>query len=106
MRVDGASERGTLWRWRVPLTRPALVTVSTYNGPAGLERLPAPARSSLEPETRTLAAGPRDVPGPVKGQRAGGAFRIRRPQDELPILILYAIGRRRLLAGLTAGFSK
>jgi raffinose/stachyose/melibiose transport system permease protein len=28
------------------------------------------------------------------------------PLATLPILILYAIGRRQLLSGLTAGFSK
>ena len=32
MRVDGATEWGTLWRLAFPLTRAALVTVSIYNG--------------------------------------------------------------------------
>ena len=32
MRVDGATEWGTLWRLAFPLTRPALVTVTIYNG--------------------------------------------------------------------------
>ena len=32
MRIDGATEWGTLWRLAFPLTRPALVTVTIYNG--------------------------------------------------------------------------
>jgi raffinose/stachyose/melibiose transport system permease protein len=31
MRIDGATEWGTLWRLAFPLTRPALVTVTIYN---------------------------------------------------------------------------
>ena len=32
MRMDGATEWGTLWRLALPLTRPAIVTVTIYNG--------------------------------------------------------------------------
>jgi raffinose/stachyose/melibiose transport system permease protein len=38
----------------------------------------------------------------------GGAVELRTTSllTTLPILILYAIGRRQLMSGLTAGFSK
>jgi raffinose/stachyose/melibiose transport system permease protein len=32
MRLDGASDWGTLWHLAFPLTHPALVTVTIYNG--------------------------------------------------------------------------
>ena len=41
MRVDGASEWGTLWRLAFPLTRPALVTVTHLQRADDLERVPA-----------------------------------------------------------------
>jgi raffinose/stachyose/melibiose transport system permease protein len=67
MRVDGAPEWACSGALAFPLTRPALVTVSIFNGPTVL--------ASVVLTT-------------------------------LPILVLYAIGRRQLLGGLTAGFSK
>ena len=61
MRMDGASEWGTLWRLAFPLTRPALVTVTHLQRPGDLERLPAAADPHPEPGPAHPAAGAVDA---------------------------------------------
>ena len=73
MRVDGASEWSMLWRLAFPLTRPALVTVSIYNGLTIWNGFLLPLVLTQSPSKRTLAVGAVDVPGPVQRERAGGA---------------------------------
>src|SRR5829696_2122374 len=104
MRVDGASEWGTLRHLAFPLTRPALVTVSIYNGLAIWNGFLLPLILTQSPSQRTL---------PLALWSFQGEFSINVPAvlasvvlTTLPILALYAIGRRQLLSGLTAGFSK
>ena len=104
MRVDGASEWVTLWHLAFPLTRPALVTVSIYSGLAIWNGFLLPLILIQSPEQRTL---------PLALWAFQGEYSINVPAvlasvvlTTLPILILYAIGRRQLLSGLTAGFSK
>jgi raffinose/stachyose/melibiose transport system permease protein len=104
MRVDGASEWATLWRLAFPLTRPALVTVSIYNGLAVWNGFLLPLILTQSPGRRTL---------PLALWTFQGQYGINVPAilasvtlTTLPILVLYAIGRRQLLSGLTAGFSK
>ena len=104
MRVDGASEWTTLWHLAFPLTRPALVTVSIYNGLAIWNGFLLPLILTQSPSQRTL---------PLALWTFQGEFSINVPAvlasvvlTTLPILALYAIGRRQLLSGLTAGFSK
>src|SRR5215212_5915297 len=104
MRVDGASEWATLWRLAFPLTRPALVTVSIYNGLAIWNGFLLPLILTQSPNQRTL---------PLALWTFQGQYSINVPAvlasvvlTTLPILFLYAAGRRQLLSGLTAGFSK
>jgi raffinose/stachyose/melibiose transport system permease protein len=104
MRVDGASEWGTLWHLAFPLTRPALVTVGIYNGLAVWNGFLLPLILIQSPEQRTL---------PLALWSFQGQFSVNVPAvlaavvlTTLPILILYGVGRRQLLSGLTAGFSK
>jgi raffinose/stachyose/melibiose transport system permease protein len=104
MRVDGASEWGTLWHLAFPLTRPALVTVSIYNGLAIWNGFLLPLILTQSPEQRTL---------PLALWTFQGQYSVNVPAvlasvvlTTLPILVLYVIGRRQLLSGLTAGFSK
>ena len=72
--------------------------------PARMERLPL--RPDLDPEPGEAgdAAGTVGVPGRVHRQHPSRAS--RRGAVSLPILVLYIVGRRQLLAGLTAGFGK
>jgi raffinose/stachyose/melibiose transport system permease protein len=104
MRMDGASEWSTLWRLVFPLTSPALVTVTIYNGLAVWNGFLLPLILTQSPEQRTL---------PLALWTFQGQYSVNVPAvlasvvlTTLPILILYAIGRRQLLSGLTAGFGK
>jgi raffinose/stachyose/melibiose transport system permease protein len=104
MRLDGASEWGTLWRLVFPLTRPALVTVTIYNGLGIWNGFLLPLVLTQSPTQRTL---------PLALWTFEGEYGINVPAitasvvlTTLPILIFYAIGRRQLLSGLTAGFGK
>jgi raffinose/stachyose/melibiose transport system permease protein len=104
MRVDGASEWGMLRRLAYPLTRPALVTVSIYNGLAVWNGFLLPLILTQSPDKRTL---------PLALWTFQGQYSVNVPAvlasvvlTTLPIVILYALGRRQLLSGLTAGFSR
>jgi raffinose/stachyose/melibiose transport system permease protein len=104
MRMDGASEWGTLWHLAFPLTRPALVTVSIYNGLAIWNGFLLPLILTQSPDKRTL---------PLGLWTFQGQYSVNVPAvlasvvlTALPIIVLYAIGRRQLLSGLTAGFGK
>jgi raffinose/stachyose/melibiose transport system permease protein len=104
MRMDGATEWGTLWRLALPLTRPALVTVTIYQGLTVWNGFVLPLILTQSPENRTL---------PLALWEFQGQFSVNIPAvlaavvlTTLPILTLYAIGRRQLLSGLTAGFGK
>ncbi|MBM2619772.1 carbohydrate ABC transporter permease [Actinoplanes sp. LDG1-06] len=104
MRMDGASEWGTMWRLAFPLTRPALVTVTIYNGLGIWNGFLLPLVLTQSPDQRTV---------PLALATFSGQFGVNVPAiaasvtlTTLPIVLLYAIGRRQLLSGLTAGFSK
>jgi raffinose/stachyose/melibiose transport system permease protein len=104
MRVDGASEWSTLRHLAFPLTRPALVTVSIYSGLAIWNGFLLPLILIQSPTQRTL---------PLALWTFQGQYSINVPAvlasvvlTTVPILILYVVGRRQLLSGLTAGFGK
>jgi raffinose/stachyose/melibiose transport system permease protein len=104
MRMDGATEWGTLWHLAFPLTRPALVTVTIYNGLGIWNGFLLPLILTQSPTQRTL---------PLGLWTFQGQYSVNVPAvlasvvlTTLPILILYVVGRRQLLSGLTAGFSK
>jgi len=104
MRTDGASDWGTLWHLAFPLTRPALVTVTVYNGLAIWNGFLLPLILTQSPQKRLL---------PLALWSFQGQYSVNVPAvlasvvlTTLPILVLYVVGRRQLLSGLTAGFSK
>ncbi|PWC08096.1 carbohydrate ABC transporter permease [Mycetocola zhujimingii] len=104
MRLDGCSEWQTLWRLALPLTKPAIVTVAIYNGLGVWNGFLLPLVLTQSPDLRVL---------PLALWNFQGEFSVNIPAvlacvvlTTLPILVLYIIGRRQLLAGLTAGFSK
>jgi raffinose/stachyose/melibiose transport system permease protein len=104
MRLDGCSEWGTMWRLAFPLTRPALVTVTIYNGLIVWNNYLLPLILTDRPDRRTL---------PLGLAAFQGQYTVNIPAvlasvllSTLPILTLYVVGRRQLLSGLTAGFSK
>jgi raffinose/stachyose/melibiose transport system permease protein len=104
MRVDGANEWTTLWRLAAPLTRPAIVTVTIYNALTIWNGFLLPLILTTSPDQRTL---------PLALWTFQGQYSVNVPAivaavvlTTLPILVLYAFGRRQLLGGLAAGFSR
>ena len=104
MRVDGATEWQTLWQLAFPLTRPALVTVTVYQGVLTWNGFLLPLILTQTPEKRLL---------PLALWSFQGQYSINIPAvlaavmlTTVPVLVLYVVGRRQLLSGLTAGFSK
>jgi len=104
MRLDGASEWGTMWRLAFPLTRPALVTVTIYQALQVWNAFLLPLVLTQSPQLRVL---------PLALWTFQGQYSVNIPAvlacvvlTTLPILTLYIVGRRQLLSGLAAGFSK
>jgi raffinose/stachyose/melibiose transport system permease protein len=104
MRMDGASEWATMWQLAFPLTRPALVTVSVYNGLTVWNGFLLPLILTQSPDQRTL---------PLALWTFQGQYSVNVPAvmasvvlSTVPVVVLYAVGRRQLVSGLTAGFSK
>ncbi|MFE7033874.1 carbohydrate ABC transporter permease [Streptomyces sp. NPDC057621] len=104
MRVDGATEWTTLWRLAAPLTRPAILTVSIFNALTIWNGFLLPLILTQSPDRRTL---------PLALWTFQGQYGVNVPAvvaavvlTTLPVLVLYALGRRQLLSGLTAGFSR
>src|SRR3954454_11706118 len=54
MRMDGATEWGTLWRLAFPLTRPAMVTVTIYNALGIWNGFLLPLVLTQSPDKRTI----------------------------------------------------
>ncbi|WP_371782794.1 carbohydrate ABC transporter permease [Streptosporangium subroseum] len=104
MRLDGAGEIATLLRLALPLTMPAVVTVTIYNALTIWNGFLLPLVLTQSPDKRTL---------PLALWSFQGQYSVNVPAvlasvvlTSLPILAMYVIGRRQLLSGLTAGFSK
>ncbi|MFG2511335.1 carbohydrate ABC transporter permease [Streptomyces sp. NPDC048584] len=104
MRVDGATEWTTLWRLAAPLTRPAILTVTIFNSLTIWNGFLLPLVLTQSPERRTL---------PLALWTFQGQYGVNVPAvlaavvlTTLPVLVLYAFGRRQLLSGLTAGFGR
>lgn len=104
MRMDGAGEWRTLWSLALPLTRPALVTVGVYDALHVWNGFLFPLVLTQSQENRVL---------PLSLWAFEGEFSADVPAllasvvlSVLPMLAAYAVGRRHLVSGLTAGFSK
>ena len=104
MRVDGASEWRMLVKLALPLARPALVTVAIYDGLNAWNGFLFPLILTQSEERRVL---------PLSLWAFQGEFTVNIPAvlaavvlSTLPIVALYALGRRHLVSGLTAGFGR
>jgi raffinose/stachyose/melibiose transport system permease protein len=104
MRLDGAGDWRMLWSLALPLTRPAVITVAVYDALQIWNGFLFPLILTQSAERRVL---------PLALWTFQGEFTINVPAilaavvlSTLPILTLYVIGRRYLVSGLTAGFSK
>lgn len=104
MRLDGLTEWKMMWRLALPLTLPASVTVAIYNGLNVWNGFLFPLILTQSPDKRVI---------PLGLWAFQGEFTINIPAvlaavviSTLPILLLYIVGRRQLLSGLTAGMGK
>jgi raffinose/stachyose/melibiose transport system permease protein len=104
MRLDGCTDWQMAWKLAFPLTRPAIVTVSIYNGLNVWNAFLFALILTQSPEKRVL---------PLALWAFQGEYQVNIPAvlaavvlSTLPILVLYVVGRRQLLRGLTAGFGK
>jgi raffinose/stachyose/melibiose transport system permease protein len=104
MTVDGASSWRTLVSLVLPLARPAIVTVALYNALNVWNGFLFPLVLTQSPSNRVL---------PLSLWTFQGSFSVNVPAvlaavvlSTLPIFILYLFGRRQLISGMTAGFSK
>lgn len=104
MRLDGCSNWQMAWRLGFPLTRPAIVTVAIYNGLTIWNGFLFPLILTQDPDLRVM---------PLALWAFQGQYTVNVPAvlaavvlSTLPILVLYIVGRRQLLSGLTAGFGK
>ncbi|MGN8025312.1 carbohydrate ABC transporter permease [Microbacterium sp. 22242] len=104
MRLDGCSEWATMWRLAMPLTRPAIVTVAIYNALGVWNGFLLPLVLTQSPDLRVL---------PLALWTFQGEFSVNIPAvlacvvlTTLPLVVVYVFGRRQLVSGLTAGFSK
>ncbi|WP_344095703.1 carbohydrate ABC transporter permease [Microbacterium deminutum] len=104
MRVDGASDWRTLTTLVYPMARPALSTVAIYNGLNVWNGFIFALVLTQSPDKRVL---------PLALWTFQGEFTANIPAvlaavvlSTLPIVLLYILGRRQLIAGLTAGVGK
>ena len=104
MRLDGCTDWQMAWRLAFPLTRPAIVTVSIYNGLSVWNAFLFALILTQSPDKRVM---------PLALWAFQGEYQVNIPAvlaavvlSTLPILVLYIVGRRQLLRGLTAGFGK
>jgi len=104
MRLDGCTDWQMAWKLAFPLTRPAIVTVSIYNGLNVWNAFLFALILTQSPEKRVM---------PLALWAFQGEYQTNIPAvlaavvlSTLPILVLYIVGRRQLLRGLTAGFGK
>lgn len=104
MRLDGATHRHILYNLVLPLSRPAIITVVIY------ETIQV-WNSYLFPLVLTQSQSVAVLPLSLANFR--GQFTTNVPAilaavflSAAPIILLYTFGRRQLLGGLVAGFSK
>jgi len=104
MRTDGATDWQTLWHLAFPLTKPALVTVTIYNGLGIWNGFLLPLVLTQSPEKRLITLGLWTFQGQYSVNVP--AILASVVMVSLPVIVLYVLGRRQLMSGLTAGFSK
>lgn len=104
MEVDGATEMKIMTSLAVPMIKPALITVGIYDALNVWNAFLFPLILTQSSTNRVI---------PLSLWQFQGAFTVDIPGilaavviSVLPILALYIIGRRQMVAGLMAGFSK
>lgn len=104
MAIDGADERDLLFHLVLPIARPALVAVAVFNTLGAWNGFVFPLILTSSPAFRVL---------PLALFNFEGQYTINVPAilatvviSAVPVVLFYAVGRRYLVRGLVAGYSK
>ncbi len=103
-RMDGCSEFGIYWRIALPLLRPALGTLGLITFIASWNNFMAPLVVLRQAESYTLPLALRSLQATVNTE--WGAIMAGSAIATLPLIVLFVISSRQLIAGLTAGAVK
>ncbi len=103
-RMDGCGEFGIYWRIVLPLLKPALGTLGLITFIASWNNFIGPLIVMRSVENYTLPLALRSLQSPVNTE--WGALMTGSAIATIPLLILFAISSRQLIAGLTAGAVK
>jgi multiple sugar transport system permease protein len=97
-RIDGCSEFGIYWRIMLPLSRPALITVSIFTFLAAWNDLIGPLVYLRTPDTYTVAIGLAQFRGAMTTrwdlQMAAASIMV------IPIIILFFFSQRYFIKGI------
>jgi multiple sugar transport system permease protein len=103
-RMDGCGELGIYWRIVLPLLKPALGTLGLITFIASWNNFIGPLIVMRSPEMYTLPLALRSLQSPVNTE--WGALMTGSAIATLPLLLLFVLSSRQLIAGLTAGAVK
>lgn len=103
-RMDGCSELGIYARIVLPLLKPALGTLGLVTFISSWNNFIAPLVVMRSPEQYTLPLALRSIQSPVDTE--WGALMTGSAIATLPLIVLFALASRQLIAGLTAGAVK
>jgi multiple sugar transport system permease protein len=103
-RMDGCSELGIYWRIVLPLLKPALGTLGLITFIASWNNFIGPLIVMRSPENYTLPLALRSLQSPSDTE--WGALMTGSAIATLPLLVLFVLSSRQLIAGLTAGAVK
>ena len=103
-RMDGCSELGIYARIVLPLLKPALGTLGLITFIASWNNFIGPLVVMRSPEMYTLPLALRSLQSPVNTE--WGALMTGSAIATLPLVVLFILSSRQLIAGLTAGAVK
>lgn len=103
-RMDGCGEMGIYWRIVLPLLKPALGTLGLITFIASWNNFIGPLIVMRSPENYTLPLALRSLQSPVDTE--WGALMTGSAIATVPLVILFVLCSRQLIAGLTAGAVK
>lgn len=103
-RMDGCGEWGIYWRIVLPLMRPALGTLGLITFIASWNNFIGPLVVMRSPDNYTLPLALRSLQSTMNTE--WGALMAGSAIATLPLLVLFVLSSRQLIAGLTAGAVK
>lgn len=103
-RMDGCGEFAIYWRIVLPLLKPALGTLGLATFIGSWNNFIGPLVVMRSPDMYTLPLALRSMQSPVDTE--WGALMAGSAIATLPLLVLFALASRQLIAGLTAGAVK